>query len=216
MRGTRSKAGADALLVCWRGDAFYWRQWFAQGRAGISSAFQSAGEDASIRIWTENFSQIDHTLDLGNPARERKTGEQAAAFYAEWKTHLLDSYVTQFDPFFSTLLPEQIGHAEGRHAMARHFEAASRDRDISCWVAACGDTVWYAHDFIRSHNLDVGLVGFGNSTEITNRRITTYSFNPGSAANTAIEHLLHPGRILPGQIDNECTIRGRIIDRGSM
>jgi len=136
--------------------------------------------------------------------------------YAGWKTHLPDSYVSQFDFIFTTLLSEQIGHAEGRHAMARHFEAASRDGNISCWVAACGDTVWYAHDFIRSHNLNVGLVGFGNSTEITNRRITTYSFNPGGAANAAIEYLLHPGKKLPGQTGNECAFKGRIIDRGSI
>jgi DNA-binding LacI/PurR family transcriptional regulator len=188
--------------------------WSHQCLEGLNDAVDAAGPGFALQPFAVNGSQLAN--GYYEHAHVRSGDHRVRAFYDRWKRSLPREYAHQLDPLFSAYFPQHLCHAEVRVACAPHFGRALADASITCWIAACSDTVWYAADFLRQCKSQVSLVGFGNSPIVTNSRITTYDFNPPAAARASLEFLLYPQRRLPGQKGIELEIQGMLIDRGSL
>jgi DNA-binding transcriptional regulator YhcF (GntR family) len=189
---------------------FHADHWSQQCLAGLTEGFTAAGTDHLVSTFLEPGSQL--TGNWWVRANERSAAAKLRSFYQQWKHRLPRAYTSQLDPHFSYELDEQLSYAEVRRALEPLFSRALCDTSITCWVAACGDTVWFAHDFLAAHKARLPLIGFGNSEQILKKRITTYDFDAAGAACASVEYLVHRGQ-LPGQEGSGLHIQGALVYR---
>jgi hypothetical protein len=93
---------------------------------------------------------------------------------------------------------------------------AASDKSITCWISPDSDGAWSMNDYIVEHGLDVSMIAFGWSPEITKNRIASWDLNTAAAARASIEFLTSPGRKLPGQKGMELRIEGMLAMRESL
>jgi len=187
--------------------------WSGRCLAGVSEAFQNASVNALVPFVAPG-TQLDNTY--ADRARNRYSEVPLRESFARWKRHAPRTFSRQLEPHFGPLLDQQMGYAEVRQTVQEFFAKAASDTSIACWIAADIDIAWFADEYRREHNLPISLVTFGDSPEITKRRIATYDFAPSSAAAATVEHLLYPDRKLPGQEGDFFGIDGRLLMRESL
>ena len=188
--------------------------WSKECLQTLTQTMKDAGDDGAVTPFVWEYSWV--TSECIADAHTRFSKIPVREMYERKKGSLPPPYIRQLDHLFSHVLDTHLAYAEGRYRLEPLMKQALADKSISCWVASDSDAVWYAGDFLNKTRADVSLVGFGNSLEITKRRISTWDFNALAAAATTVEYLLYPEQKLPGQTGMQLEIQGMMVNRGSL
>jgi hypothetical protein len=216
---TAARNAAHAIIALGHHHAGYFSAFHADGWShrcleGLQDVFSTAGQDYQLTSFLQNYSQLENVI---LPFAQKFCNDsKIRVYYHKWKRRLPLSYTSQLDAHFSTQFDIQMWFAELRRILEPLFMRALSDKSITCWIAACGDTVWCANDFLSSRRSELSLISFGHSPEITQNRITTWDFNITVAARASLSHLVYPEKQLSGQTASNLEIEGFLINRETL
>ena len=212
-------AVARALMGCGHRNfaffsLFYREHWPQVCFDGLAETIARAGDGYSLTPFLiEGTQTSDEYVRAG---WDRCPDLPVKNWFQAWRKNASQAFVQQLTPHFMWDLDQQMAYAEMRHRMQDLCRRAASDKSITCWISPDSDGAWSMNDYIVEHGLDVSMIAFGWSPEITKNRIASWDLNTAAAARASIEFLTSPGRKLPGQKGMELRIEGMLAMRESL
>jgi len=178
-----------AFISPFHGDA-----WSQNRCAGVRRVIGLAGNGHSLTEFTSGKS-----AKTGEYHQEARLASRASRFekqFLRWQQQAPPIYRQDLLALRETDIPLRYMSMGTRAAVYALLDKAVRDRTITAWIMASDHAALMAWDYCHEKKIDVpdtiAIVGFDDHIAASMRRITSYNYNFGAFASTAVHFLLRP------------------------
>ena len=190
--------------------------WSKNRYQGLTETYAQAGHAAGVTALTDDgavlppdfWQEVRRVHDELDALETRKSRRSASARISLERT--IDALQEQIRP----LMEWEMSVARLRPLLQRALD----DRRLTAWVAANDETALECLRFLREHGRDVpaevSVIGFDDTPEAFERKLTSYNFNGPLVMAAMVSHILEPR--LPARSGGAVTpveVEGVIVSR---
>lgn len=169
-------------------------RWSQERLAGLRSVYEAAGlHNGVVAVTNDDVGSVRDALPADMPpevaaaeAAEvlRRTGTRGTAMIADMLSRLRDRAELSMEAEILRSIEQRL------------FARAAAEPSVTAWVASSDYVASRALEFLQGAGVDVpgrvSLVGFDDSMEAFERRITSFNFNITAVVQTMFRHILNP------------------------